>query len=86
MTVDDRSRLRLHRRLEEVLGADEASSLMAYLPPTTWQDVATKQDLEVLANTLRIEMYKGFTRQTWLMVTFVTALNTVLAAILTLAN
>ena len=86
MTVDDRSRLQLHRRLEEVPGAEEASSLMSYLPPVTWQHVATKQDLDVLANTLRAEIYKGFTRQTWLIVTFVATLNAGLVAILTIAS
>jgi hypothetical protein len=125
MTVDDQTRLQLHRRLEEVLGADEANTLMAHLPPATWQDLATKQDLAVLGSDLRaematlssdlraematlssnlraemtelrsdlhaeiaavrVEMYKGFTRQTWLLVTFVAALNSVLAGILTVA-
>jgi hypothetical protein len=118
MTVDDQTRLQLHRRLEEVLGADEANTLMAHLPPATWQDLATKQDLAVLGtdlraemaalgadvraeiaelrsdlraemaelgSDLRVEMYKGFTRQTWLLVTFVAALNSVLATILTVA-
>jgi hypothetical protein len=136
MTVDDQTRLQLHRRLEEVLGAEEANTLMAHLPPLTWQDVASKRDLAVLGSDLRaematlgsdlragmatlssdlraematlssnlraemtelrsdlhaeiaavrVEMYKGFTRQTWLLVTFVAALNSVLAGILTVA-
>jgi predicted nuclease with TOPRIM domain len=56
MTVDDRTRLQLHRRLEEVLGAEEADTLMAHLPPVTWQDIATKQDLRTLGAELRGEM------------------------------
>jgi hypothetical protein len=56
MTVDDQTRLRLHRRLEEVLGADEANTLMAQLPPVGWRDVATKQDLEVLGARLSTEL------------------------------
>jgi hypothetical protein len=68
------------------LGAKEASSLMSYLPPVTWQHAATKQHLDMLANTLRTEIYKGFTRETWLIVTFETALNAGLAAILTIAG
>ena len=48
MTVDERARHRLHRRLEEVLGTEEAGTLMAQLPPVPSQDLATKQDLEIL--------------------------------------
>ena len=54
MTVNDRSRLDLHRRLEAVLGTEEAATLMAHLPPVTWQDVATKDDLRVLTAELRV--------------------------------
>jgi hypothetical protein len=119
MTVDDQTRLQLHRRLEEVLGADEANTLMAHLPPATWQDLAVlgsdlraematlssdlraematlssnlraemtelRSDLHAEIAAVRVEMYKGFTRQTWLLVTFVAALNSVLAGILTVA-
>jgi len=56
MTVDDRTRLNLHRKLDEVLGADEADTLMAHLPPVTWQDVATKQDIRASEAVLRSEI------------------------------
>jgi hypothetical protein len=56
MPVDDRTRLQLHRRLEEVLGAAEADTLMAHLPPVAWQDIATKQDLAVLGAEMRAEI------------------------------
>lgn len=56
MTVDDRSRLELHRRLSEMIGAEGADTLMAHLPPVTWQDVATRQDLRALGADLRTEM------------------------------
>ncbi len=46
MTVDDRTRLNLHQRLTEVLGSEEADTLMSHLPPVTWQEVATKGDLD----------------------------------------
>jgi hypothetical protein len=48
MPVDDRTRLQLHHRLEEVLGAAEADTLMEHLPPVGWRDVATKQDIAVV--------------------------------------
>jgi hypothetical protein len=56
MTVDDRTRLNLHRKLEAVLGPDNADTLMAHLPPVTWQDVATKSDLRALESVLRADM------------------------------
>jgi ribosomal protein L29 len=52
----DRSRMELHRRLSEVIGDEGADTLMAHLPPVTWQDVATKQDVGSLGSNLRAEM------------------------------
>ena len=59
MAVDDRTRLNLHRKLESVVGPEEADTLMAHLPPTTWQDIATKDDLRVLGAELRTEFRVG---------------------------
>ena len=59
MPVDDRTRLNLHRKLEAVLGHEEADTLMAHLPPVTWNEVATKHDLEALGTSLRGEMQNG---------------------------
>ena len=56
MTVDDRTRLNLHRKLEAVLGPEEANTLMAHLPPVTWQDVATTKDLATLETSIRSEI------------------------------
>lgn len=67
MPVDDRTRLNLHRKLDTVLGPEEADTLMAHLPPVTWNDVATKDDIgsvrtemQALERTLRSEMQTGF--------------------------
>ena len=49
MAVDEAARHRLHDRLEQVLGVEEATILMAHLPPVGWADVATKRDLDALA-------------------------------------
>ncbi len=46
MAVDERSRHQLHTKLEQILGPEEASTLMAHLPPVGWADVATKRDLD----------------------------------------
>ena len=62
MTVDDRTRLNLHRKLEAVLGAEEANTLMAHLPPVTWHDVATKDDLRAFEAVVRSDMRAEFAR------------------------
>ncbi len=84
MTVDDRTRLNLHRKLEEVLGADEADTLMAHLPPVTWQDVATKDDLRATESIIRADtrtaIAEAMERQIRWMVTFNTALAAVTLA------
>src|SRR5438874_9281810 len=49
MTIDEESRHQLYIRLEELLGREEATTLMEYLPPVGWADVATKHDLDHLA-------------------------------------
>ena len=48
MAVDERARHELHSRLEENLGPEPAATLMEYLPPVGWADVATKHDLAQL--------------------------------------
>lgn len=48
MAIDERSRHQLYLRLEQVLGSEEAETLMSHLPPVGWADVATKRDLELL--------------------------------------
>ena len=58
MPVDDRARLNLHRTLEHTLGTEAADALMDHLPPVTWDQVATKDDLTHLAT--RADMQVGF--------------------------
>jgi hypothetical protein len=55
--ISESDRHQLYSRLESVLGAPEASTLMGYLPPLGG-DVATKDDLRVL----RAEMAVGFSQ------------------------
>jgi hypothetical protein len=48
MAITEENRHQLYRRLEEVLGHDEATIMMEHLPPVGWADVATKRDLDSL--------------------------------------
>ncbi len=48
MALDERSRHELFLRLEEVLGAQPAETLMEMMPPVGWADVATKRDLDAV--------------------------------------
>lgn len=57
MTIDERSRHDLHRRLDEVLGPKEATVLMEHLPPVGWADVATKADLAHLQQQVSLEVH-----------------------------
>jgi hypothetical protein len=54
MAIDERARHELHRKLEQVLGADEAATLMSHLPPVGWADVATKHDLAQLEERMNL--------------------------------
>jgi hypothetical protein len=56
MTIDERARHRLHERLDQVLGPDEAAILMEHLPPVGWADVATKRDLDQLEARMEARM------------------------------
>jgi hypothetical protein len=56
MAVTDESRHHLHQKLDEVLGPDDAITLMNHLPPVGWADVATKRDLDHQDVLLRHEL------------------------------
>lgn len=56
MALTEENRHRLYQRLEQVLGREEATTLMEHLPPVGWADVATKRDVDHLGAELRAEL------------------------------
>jgi hypothetical protein len=56
MAVDERARHQLHSRLDDVLGPEVTGTLMELLPPVGWADVATKQDLAMGLDGLRVHV------------------------------
>jgi hypothetical protein len=92
MALDDRARLDLHQRLEEVLGPESAATMMAHLPPSGWGDVATKADLARMASGLRadleaqidglrVEMHRSQRRSAISLVGMMTVMNSALVAV-----
>lgn len=56
MSVTEYERNQLFTWLEEHMGKERASTLMTLLPPVGWADVATKHDLDELAERLQLAM------------------------------
>ena len=52
----DQERVNLIRSLEPALGPDATNALMSYIPPFTWDNLATKDDLARTEERLRGEM------------------------------
>ena len=56
MAISEEDRYQMHAKLEEVLGAQVANTVMEHLPPVGWADVADQRDLEALGTQLRLEV------------------------------
>lgn len=56
MSVDERSRHQLYQRLQEVLGAEEAGTLMDHLPSGGVSQLATKDDLRSTEERLELKI------------------------------
>lgn len=52
----EQRRARLRQRLDDVLGEEEADTLMTQRPPVDWSQLTTKDDLAQLHVQLRAEM------------------------------
>ena len=56
MTTAEKERLALYEQLNSTLGPEPAETLMEYLPTQKWADLATKEDLRLLAKEHRAEI------------------------------
>lgn len=97
MISDDRHRLNLYQKLEATLGTEEADTLMAHLPPVTWNQLTSKSDLEQVRTSLsaemnvgfanlRAEMVNGVNRQIKWLVTFAAAWTSLLLGVMQLLS
>lgn len=90
MALDERSRHRLYRRLQEVLGEQEATTLMEHLPPGGARRVATKEDLDqglhALKHELLAEIHRTARNLTLSLTTIVAVLNGIVFTALTLGT
>ncbi len=56
MAISERERLKLYNKLGETLGSEFAGTMMELLPPTGWDDIATKDEVRSSGAALRGEM------------------------------
>jgi len=83
MAISDNRRHALHNRLDDVLGPQEAATLMDHLPPL-WAEVATKRDLDVLGDKIRGEFSERLASHTRALALAITG-NTAVVAMLAFA-
>ena len=60
--IGEMRRLALIQRLTEVLGEEEAATIMESLPPTFWQNLATKDDLKAVEERLCTQFNAEFAK------------------------
>jgi len=60
MTLTHTQRTSMFDTLAEVMGQDEAETLMEHLPPSGWANVATKEDLRAGFAEIQAAMSDGF--------------------------
>jgi hypothetical protein len=85
MSVDERSRHQLYQRLQEVLGTEEATTLMEHLPPGGASRMSTKDDLEALKQELLTEIHRTARTLTLSLTTIMAVLNGIVFTALKLA-
>lgn len=56
MAVTERTRHELHEALVELMGPEQAETMMEHLPPVGWADVATTADLDHLEQRMNLRL------------------------------
>ncbi|HYI61109.1 MAG TPA: hypothetical protein VEW93_04830 [Acidimicrobiales bacterium] len=56
--VDEAKRHDLYVAIEDLIGPERAETFMNMMPPTTWDDIATKADLSALELKLEARLHK----------------------------
>jgi hypothetical protein len=56
MSVDERRRHEMYLKLEEVLGSQDAATLMEHLPPSGWADLVTNHSLGLRLDALDLRL------------------------------
>jgi hypothetical protein len=64
MTVGERARHQLFVRLEQVLGAEEATTLMETLPPVAHGELVTKEYLDLRLETMEHRLLAAMRHET----------------------
>ena len=52
MSISEAQRFAMHTELRKVLGEEVADTMMEYMPPVGWSDVARKSDIDRLEQRL----------------------------------
>ena len=101
VNVSDAQRRALHAQLAKKIGVDVADSLMDFLPPAGWSEVATRSDLDLLRlemqamesrletkiAELRGDVSDGFAKQTrWFMASQLVLVGALIGSITTIAH
>jgi hypothetical protein len=77
----------LHDGLVKKLGADVADTLMDYLPPAGWSDLARRSDLDAMESRLKAELAEKINSQTrWFVASQLVLVVATIGSITTIAH
>jgi hypothetical protein len=72
--------------MQDTADDEKADALMATLPPTAWEELATKKDLTVLEHQVTATFHRELTAQTKTFVAWTGVLMAVFTAVNAIAN